>query len=68
MNDARDLLLEEVKFKWLMSGLGIWVDMSKFHSDPAYANRYLAMALETDCLSLNRCAAELQRRRVVPFC
>ena len=62
MTDARDLILEEVKFKWLMSGLGIWVDMCRFHSDPAYATRYLALGRTAACPPLNRCAAELQRR------
>lgn len=65
MTDARELLLEEVKFKWLLSGLDIWVDMSKFHSDPKYATRYLAIGRAAKCPALKSCAIELQRRSAV---
>lgn len=67
MTDARELLLEEVKFKWLMSGLDIWIDMSKFRSDPQYATHFLAIGAAAKCTALKSCAIELQRRRAVKF-
>lgn len=59
MTDERGLLLEEVNFKWLMSGHGWWVDMAQFHRDPAYATRYLRLASESESLPLRQCAALL---------
>ena len=41
--DGRGLLLEEVNFKWLLAGLGWWIDMSRFHSE-AYGQRLLVIA------------------------
>ncbi len=58
--DERVLLLEEVNFKWLLAGLGWWVDMSRFHSDASYANRFLELARTSDCNALRECAASLQ--------
>jgi len=57
--DARDLLLEEVHFKWLMAGLGCWIDMARFRSDSSYATRYLKLAASAQCQSLRKCATVL---------
>lgn len=58
--DARELLLEEVNFKWLMAGIGWWVDMSLFRIDPAYAARYLKLAEASESIELRKCAAALE--------
>ncbi len=58
--DERILLLEEVNFKWLLAGMGLWIDMVRFHSDPAYAAHFLAVAEASASLALRSCAASLQ--------
>ena len=62
--DGRSLLLEKVKFKWLMSGIGCWIDMSRFHSDSSYASRFMEMAETSDSVALRECAASLQSENV----
>lgn len=61
--DERVLLLEEVNFKWLLGGMGLWIDMGRFHNDPAYAARFLALAEASDSPELRQCAASLQRKK-----
>lgn len=58
--DERVLLLEEVNFKWLLGGMGLWIDMVRFHNDPVYAARFLALAEASDSPALRKCAASLQ--------
>lgn len=58
--DERVLLLEEVNFKWLLGGMGLWIDMGRFHNDPVYATRFLALAEASDSPALRKCAASLQ--------
>lgn len=60
--DERGLMLEEVNFKWLMAGVGWWVDMSRFRSDPLYANYYLNLAKTSDSIELRSCAGQLQQQ------
>ncbi|MDD2881351.1 MAG: hypothetical protein PHQ58_13030 [Rhodoferax sp.] len=60
--DERSLLLEEVNFKWLMAGLGWWVDMAQFTRDPLYAARYLTLAKSAESAALRKCAAALEWR------
>lgn len=60
--DERGLLLEEVNFKWLMAGLGWWVDMSRFRVDQSYANHYLNLANASECAELQKCAKLLAPR------
>lgn len=62
MMDERGLLLEEVNFKWLMAGLGWWVDMSLFHSDSSYATHYLKLAEASESLELRKSATLLKMR------
>lgn len=59
--DGRSLLLEKVKFKWLMAGIGFWIDMSRFQSDSSYASRFMELAETSDSAALRDCAASLQR-------
>lgn len=61
--DERGLLLEEVNFKWLMAGLGWWVDMSRFRVDRLYATHYLKLASASESAELRKCAALLEPRR-----
>jgi hypothetical protein len=58
--DERVLLLEEINFKWLLAGMGLWIDMSRFHNDPSYAAHFLALAEASSSLALRNCAALLQ--------
>ncbi len=50
-----DMLLE-VDFKWLMTGIGYWIDVVRLRMDPIYANACLQNALKSDCEPLRRCA------------
>ncbi|HEY8906590.1 MAG TPA: hypothetical protein VIM63_11190 [Rhodoferax sp.] len=63
MIDERELLIEDVNFKWLMAGLGCWVDMSQFHGDSSYAAHYLKLAEESEFIELRKCAATLKAAR-----
>ncbi|MDI1244749.1 MAG: hypothetical protein PSV24_05030 [Rhodoferax sp.] len=58
--DERVLLLEEVNLKWLLAGMGLWIDMSRFHNEPSYAARFLALAEASNSPALRKCAASLQ--------
>ena len=64
--DERVLLLEEVDFKWLMAGLGWWIDPARLHSDPAYASHLFDLVETSPSAALKDCAALL--RRQVGFC
>lgn len=61
--DERVLLLEEVNFKWLLAGMGLWIDMVRFHQDPVYAARFLALAEASESPALRKCAAALQGKK-----
>lgn len=62
--DERVLLLEEINFKWLLAGMGLWIDMSRFHNDPSYATHFLALAEASNSLALQRNrAASLQSKK-----
>ncbi|MBB1073316.1 hypothetical protein HUU62_02665 [Rhodoferax sp. 4810] len=58
--DERVALLDEVEFKWLLTGLGLWIDMSRFHLDPSYATHFLKLAEASDSCALHDCAAVLR--------
>jgi hypothetical protein len=64
-SDGRVLLLEEVNFKWLLAGLGWWIDMTRFHSDIPYATHFLALAEASSSPTLRDCAASLQRHNAM---
>lgn len=59
---ARDDMLLLVDFKWLMSGLGFWVDMGRWRADPAYASACVARGSSSRYAPLQRCARQLQAR------
>lgn len=59
-SDGRVLLLEEVNFKWLLAGLGWWIDMTRFHTDIPYATHFLELAEASNSPALRDCAASLQ--------
>ncbi len=54
-----DGMLDEVDFKWLMAGQGWWVNTTRLHDDPGYANRLLRYALASSNASLRHCAERL---------
>jgi hypothetical protein len=60
--DARDSLLTEVEFKWLMAGHGWWIDMARFHREPAYAADLLRLAMASESVALRDCVSVLQAR------
>jgi hypothetical protein len=53
-------LVESKTFKWLMAGIGIWVDPTQLHLDPDYAQASLQNALRSHCEPLRRCALALK--------
>jgi hypothetical protein len=53
-------MLTEVDFKWLMAGIGIWVNPVQLHLDPDYAHASLQNALHSHCEPLRRCAVALK--------
>jgi hypothetical protein len=53
-------MLTEVDFKWLMAGIGIWVNPAQLHLDPGYAQASLQNALSSHCEPLRRCAVALK--------
>jgi hypothetical protein len=57
--DADSLLLLDVDFKWLMAGIGWWVDTTRIHRDPFYATKCLNSAMASESLALRNCAAQL---------
>lgn len=59
-SDNRHVLLDEVNFKWLLSGLGLWIDMVRFHSETGYANHFLTLAEVSDSPALRHSAASLR--------
>jgi hypothetical protein len=61
--DERGLLLEEVNFKWLMAGLGWWVDMARFRTERPYAAHYLELASASESVELRKCATLLEPRK-----
>ena len=58
----RVALLDEVNFKWLLSGLGWWIDTSRLHKDSTYAAHFIEIAECSDCDALRDCAAALKHQ------
>ncbi len=52
-------LVDYVDFKWLMANEGHRVDVARLQSDPAYAQRCLALALESSSMLLQQRAKRL---------
>ena len=58
--DARDFVMAEVDFKWLMAGQGRWIDTARLQRDPPYAAGLIRWALASPSFVLRECAALLQ--------
>ncbi|MDD2926986.1 hypothetical protein [Rhodoferax sp.] len=58
--DDRLVMLEEVDFKWLMAGLGWWIDTDRLHNDRSYAIHLLDLVESTGSDVLKGCAALLR--------
>jgi hypothetical protein len=50
-----------VDFKWLMAGLGWWVDLNRLQRDAAYAAECYSRAATSSCEPLRRSAATLMQ-------
>lgn len=64
--DERQVLLEEVDFKWLMAGQGWWIDTDRLHNDPSYADHLLDLVEVTESAVLKDCAALLRAQMGAP--
>ena len=53
-------LLAEVDFKWLLAGLGLRIDLPRFRSDAAYAEKLLSLALDSESFVLRERAVLLR--------
>lgn len=60
------LMLEEVGFKWLMTGHGWWVDSTRLHDDPEYADGFLQLAMTSNSFALRECADRLHKWKLKP--
>ena len=54
-----DTFLRLVDFKWLMAGVGWWVNLSRLQSDRGYIDECLQRALRSDCELLRERSIEL---------
>ena len=54
-----DRFLNLVDFKWLMAGMGWWVDLSRLQSDKAYIEECLQRALRSDSELLQERSVEM---------
>lgn len=54
-----DTFLNLVDFKWLMAGLGWWVDLSRLQRDTAYAGKCVQHALASGSELLRQRSAAL---------
>ena len=57
--EAGDTFLDLVDFKWLMAGLGWWVDLSRVRRDAVYASECVQRGLASDSTLLHRRSVEL---------
>jgi hypothetical protein len=61
-----DSFLNLVDFKWLMAGVGWWVNLSRLKSDRAYIDECLQRALRSDSELLRKRCVELLGVQLVP--
>ena len=54
-----DTFLNLVDFKWLMAGVGWWVDLSRLQNDGVYIDECLQRALRSDSELLRKRSVEL---------
>ncbi|SCK15141.1 hypothetical protein VAR608DRAFT_0962 [Variovorax sp. HW608] len=57
--ERNDSFLNLVDFKWLMAGVGWWVNLSRLQSDRAYIDECLQRALRSDSELLRHCSVKL---------
>ena len=57
--ERSDRFLNLVDFKWLMAGVGWWVDLSRLQSDKAYVDECLQRALRSDSELLQKRSVEM---------
>lgn len=52
-------LVHLVEFKWLMAGMGWWIDLPRFERDPCYANVCIERGLSAGSKSMRERTMEL---------
>ncbi|NDZ18859.1 hypothetical protein C7T35_39525 [Variovorax sp. WS11] len=57
--EGSDRFLKLVDFKWLMAGIGWWVDLSRLQSDEAYIEECLQRALRSNSELLQARSVEM---------
>ena len=57
--EENDAFLNLVDFKWLMAGVGWWVNLSRLQSDSDYIDECLQRALRSDSELLRKRSVEL---------
>jgi len=57
--EGEDTFLNLVDFKWLMAGLGWWVDLSRLQRDAAYAGECVQRGLASGSELLRQRSVEL---------
>ena len=57
--EGRDRFLSLVSFKWLMAGVGWWVNLPRLQADEAYMDECLHRALRSDSELLKRRSVEM---------
>jgi hypothetical protein len=61
--DGNDSFLKLVEFKWLMAGVGWWVDLTRLQRDGSYGDECLQRAMSSGSLPLQAHGAELLASR-----
>jgi hypothetical protein len=59
VRDRDDIFIKLVDFKWLMSGVGWWVNLSRLQRDTAYMDECLQRAMSSDSKLLHERSIEL---------
>ncbi|MBT2303182.1 hypothetical protein J7E70_22285 [Variovorax paradoxus] len=57
--EGSDCFLSLVAFKWLMAGIGWWVDLPRLQSDKAYMDKCLQRALRSESKLLQKRSVEM---------
>ncbi len=61
-HEGNDTFLHLVDFKWLMAGVGWWVNLTRLQRDGAYADECLQYALKSDSKAVRECGESLGLR------
>ncbi len=69
-HEGHETFLDLVDFKWLMAGLGWWVDLTRLQRDSAYVSECLQRALSSDSELIHGHRGRLLvlRHRLDPHC